>query len=438
MRKGVVAILVVIGIGILLSWWYVELKRRPAPSVLPVGVPEAPPPARLPARQVVKIGAVLPLSGAWEDEGQEAKKGLELAAARAEAEYGLKVELLIEDDKSDPSEAENLIRKQVIQQNVLAVITGAVKDEARAAHLAQELGAAILLLKEGDEALLAGSSYLFGLGLGPEDEAIVLARFAIRSLGLKKGGMLVDVKDASLRAVATAAREDLETAGGEVVSQVACVCGDEDFSGQINRIKVRGAEVLFVLTAADEGAKIISQARQRGFYAPILVTCRMMRSDIIGLDRKVLGNCFITQYFSSGEKRQAFVSLQESLQGEPSGRALGEEKVSDTLALAYDAFSLLAQALTQVPQPTRDTLAQTIGAIRDFPGATGTLSFKRTGAVMRDIAVVQIGGASHPALRPETQGRGKDAQHPKGEVQSRIFPSSVPEETPAPVEIELP
>ncbi len=406
MRKGVVVILVIVAVGILLAWWYLELKGRPAPSpppVLPVEVPEAPPLAR----QVVKIGAVLPLSGAWETKGAEAKRGLELAAARAEAEYGLKVELLIEDDKSDPSETENLLRKLVMQDNVLALVTGAIKDEFASVQLAQELGAAILLLKEGDEALLAGSSYLFGLGLVPEDEVAVLARFAIHSLGLKKGGLLVDVKDASLRGAATAAREAFETAGGEVVSQVACVSGDEDFSGQINRIKARGAEVLFALTAADEGAKIISQARLRGFYAPILVTSSMMRPDITGLDREVLGNCFITNYFSSGEKREAFVSLQESL---------GEEKVSDTLALAYDAFSLLAQALTQVPQPTRDTLAQTIGAIRDFPGATGTLSFKRTGAVMRDIAVVQIGG----------------------EVHSRIFPLTVPREVPVEAEIELP
>jgi len=107
------------------------------------------------------------------------------------------------------------------------------------------------------------------------------------------------------------------------------------------------------------------------------------------------------------EKREAFVSLQESL---------GEAEVSDTVALAYDAFSLLAQALTQVPQPTRDTLVQALGAIKDFPGATGTLSFKGTGAIMRDIAVRQIGG----------------------EVRSRILPRFIPEEVPAPPEVESP
>jgi len=409
MKGRLLTVLVILGIGILGVWWYLEFKSRkaPPPPALPIGAPKAPEPAPPLLPQVIKIGAVLPLTGASEVQGQKAKRGLELAAARAEQALGLKVELLIEDDKSDPSEAENLIRKQVLEENVLAVITGAEKEETAAGHLAQELSVPIILLNNSDEALLAESSYLFGLGLAPEDEAAAAARFAVSTLGLKYAGVLVDIKDARLRNAATRAREAFETAGGEVRSQVACVSGDEDFSGQIKRIKARGAQVLFVLANADEGAKIIPLARKANLHIPIIATSRMMGPQMSGLGKEILGQCFITDYFGPEEEREAFVSLQQSL---------GEVELTDTLALAYDAFSLVVQALKAVSVPTRENLASGLAAIRDFPGATGNLSFKGTGAVMRDIAVMQIGG----------------------EIEARISPSSVPPEAPAPAEIELP
>jgi ABC-type branched-subunit amino acid transport system substrate-binding protein len=128
---------------------------------------------------------------------------------------------------------------------------------------------------------------------------------------------------------------------------------------------------------------------------------------VTGLDRNVLGRCFITGYFGAGEQREALVSLQQSL---------GEVELTDTLALAYDAFSLVAQALKAAPVPTRENMVLALGAIENFPGVTGSLSFKETGAVMRDIAVMQIGG----------------------EVRSRFLPFLVTLEVQAPAEIELP
>jgi branched-chain amino acid transport system substrate-binding protein len=432
MRGRLLTILVILGIGILMVWWYLELRSHKAPSpppVLPVEAPRAPELAPPPVREAVKIGAVIPLSGPEQTKGAEIKRALELALAKAEETLGLKIELLIEDDKGEASQTENLIRKQVLEENVLAVISGAVKEEV-AAHtgvpdgwpvraagqLAQELSVPVILLNSSDEALLAESSYLFGLGLGPEDEAVAAARFAGSTLGLKYAGILVDIKDTRLRNAATTAREVFETHGGQVVSQVACVTGDEDFSGQIKRIKARGAQVLLLLAGADEGARVISQARKANLNIPIIATSRMRQPlhtggpygpQVTGLDRNVLGRCFITGYFGAGEQREALVSLQQSL---------GEVELTDTLALAYDAFSLVAQALKAAPVPTRENMVLALGAIENFPGVTGSLSFKETGAVMRDIAVMQIGG----------------------EVRSRFLPFLVTLEVQAPAEIELP
>ena len=64
----------------------------------------------------IKIGAVLPFSGGVELYGRQAKLGLDLAAKEINAGGGIlgrPVELLYEDDKTDPAVAVDATRKLI-------------------------------------------------------------------------------------------------------------------------------------------------------------------------------------------------------------------------------------------------------------------------------------------------------------------------------------
>src|SRR5713101_7659714 len=73
----------------------------------------------------LKIGAVLPFSGGVELYGRQAKLGIDLAAKEINAGGGIlgrPVEVLYEDDKTDPAVALDATHKLIERDGVLAVV----------------------------------------------------------------------------------------------------------------------------------------------------------------------------------------------------------------------------------------------------------------------------------------------------------------------------
>ena len=73
----------------------------------------------------IKVGAVLPFSGGVELYGRQAKLGLDLAAKEINAGGGIlgrPVEIIYEDDKTNPDAAVNATRKLIERDHVLALV----------------------------------------------------------------------------------------------------------------------------------------------------------------------------------------------------------------------------------------------------------------------------------------------------------------------------
>src|SRR6185369_4989032 len=74
----------------------------------------------------VRIGVILPLSGAGTFEGQQGLEGLETAAAMINAKGGIiggrKIELISYDDKSSPEEGVSAARRAIEQDKVDAIV----------------------------------------------------------------------------------------------------------------------------------------------------------------------------------------------------------------------------------------------------------------------------------------------------------------------------
>ena len=73
----------------------------------------------------IKIGAVLPFSGGVELYGRQAKLGLDLAAKEINAAGGIlgrPIELIYEDDKTDPAAALDATQKLIERDGVLALV----------------------------------------------------------------------------------------------------------------------------------------------------------------------------------------------------------------------------------------------------------------------------------------------------------------------------
>ena len=88
---------------------------------------------RLARAATVKVGAALPFSGGLELFGEQARLGLDLAAAEINAAGGIlgqQVEIVYEDNKTDPKTSNERARKLIQSDEVIAV-TGPITSAAR-------------------------------------------------------------------------------------------------------------------------------------------------------------------------------------------------------------------------------------------------------------------------------------------------------------------
>ena len=74
---------------------------------------------------VIKVGVAVPLTGASAEDGNAIKNGVNLAVKEINAKGGInnkKVELVVADDKGDPSEAATVANKLAQDKSVLAIV----------------------------------------------------------------------------------------------------------------------------------------------------------------------------------------------------------------------------------------------------------------------------------------------------------------------------
>ena len=133
----------------------------------------------------IKIGAVLPFSGGVELYGKQAKLGLELAAKEINAGDGIlgrPVEVIYEDDKTDPAAAVDATRKLIERDGALAVVGPITSRNLNAiAPVIEGMKTPLLYATnyEGGKC----SRYIFSLSTVPNQEVAQLLPYMNRTFG---------------------------------------------------------------------------------------------------------------------------------------------------------------------------------------------------------------------------------------------------------------
>jgi urea transport system substrate-binding protein len=133
----------------------------------------------------IKIGAVLPFSGGVELYGRQAKLGLDLAAKEINAAGGIlgrPVEVIYEDDKTDPAAAVDATRKLIERDGVLAVIGPITSRNLDAMAPVIESAKTPLLYATNYEGGKC-SRYIFSFSTVPNQELAQLLPYMNRTFG---------------------------------------------------------------------------------------------------------------------------------------------------------------------------------------------------------------------------------------------------------------
>ena len=225
----------------------------------------------------VKVGAVLELSGFLELFGRQARIGLDLAAAEINAGGGIggrKLELIYEDNKTDPKTAADRTRKLVQQDGAIAV-AGPIASNSRVAM--------IPALQREKRLLLYATNYEGadenGQGCGPslfffntvpnQDVGPLMEHIDRQKLG--SSFYMFGANYNWPRNMFAAAKDVMKKTGAKAVGEDYTPFGVADFTSTIRKIADSGADVLLFALPGTDGITFIKQAEEFGLLKKVRI-----------------------------------------------------------------------------------------------------------------------------------------------------------------------
>jgi len=332
--------------------------------------PAKPTPTPVPVN-AIPVGAFLPLSGSEADFGQAAVEGIKLAVSQINSGGGLggrSVHLLLRDTDSQGSEAARIVRRLVVEDKVVALIGEiASENSLQAAPVAAELGIPMISPGSTHADVTKAGPGIFRVCFVDPLQARAMSKFA-RSIGVTKAAILYDASDPYSAALTASFEEDFIARGGTISAKETCVPGATDFGAQLNAIKVKQPEVVFLPVYYAQAAAIIKQARPLGLDQPFVGTDGWESPDFLKIGGPAVNNTYFASHFSSVEpsaQTRTFVSSYKAEYGhEPLALA----------ALGYDAMNFLADGIRRAGDTEPAALQKALSETVDFPGVTGAIT----------------------------------------------------------------
>ncbi len=223
----------------------------------------------------IKIGVIQPLTGPAAASGNYVANGARIAADEINAKGGVlgqKIELVIEDNKSNPTEAAAAAEKLIVRDKV-PVLMGAWGSSFTLAVMPKLMEYKVPMLVETSSSgkiTTSGNPYIFRISPPSAVEADAFAP-KVKSLGIKKVDFLVVNNDWGRGAADDFGKmfrnQGVQVGLVETMDQAA-----QDMSAQLNKIKNSDADTLMVTTAVEQLTLLLKQAAALGLNKHIITT----------------------------------------------------------------------------------------------------------------------------------------------------------------------
>jgi branched-chain amino acid transport system substrate-binding protein len=227
------------------------------------------------ADETIKIGVNEPLTGAVAASGNYVTDGARLAADEINASGGVlgkQIELVIEDNKSNPKEAVAAAEKLIVRDKV-TVMMGAWSSTYTLAVMPKLMEYGVPMVVETSSSgkiTTSGNPWIFRISPTSEMEAKAFGG-KIDQFNIKKANFLVVNNDwgrgAGAEFAGMLADKGIEVGVTETMDAKAV-----DLSAQIASIKAAGGDTLFVTTGVEQLTLVLKQAKEQRLDARIIST----------------------------------------------------------------------------------------------------------------------------------------------------------------------
>jgi len=223
----------------------------------------------------IKIGVIQPLSGPVAASGNYVRMGAEIARDWINARGGIlgrPVQLLIEDNKSDPKEAATAAEKLIVRDKV-PVIVGAWGSSMTLAAMPklEEYGVPMIVETSSAATITKrGNPWIFRISPPSEMEALGLEKY-VKDFAIKQADFLAVNTDWG-RGSVSAFGDLLKKSGAGVGATEFMDQSATDMNAQITKIKAGGGDTLFLTTSVEQITLVLKQAQEQRLTRKVITT----------------------------------------------------------------------------------------------------------------------------------------------------------------------
>lgn len=332
----------------------------------------------------IKIGVILSLSGNGAQYGKMIIDGMNLAIKLSNENNEQKFNLIVEDDKTEPRDGVSAARKLINVDKVNIILGPIASSVALAvAPICQDNKVIMISPAASTPKLSNAGDFIFRIYPSDDYDGSFLADFSFNKLITNRASIIYLNNDFGV-GLQNKFSEKYNELGGKILTTEPFPQGSSDFRNQLQKIKRDDSQVLFIIATVKEYATILRQMKELKINRKIVAPVTFDDPQIIDLAGNTAEGVYYSRpFFDPNSKDDAvkmFISEFE--------REYGTEP-SILHALGFDAIKLIVDQIKKNGLDT-EKIKSSLYELRDFPGASGKISFDENGDVIKELQIMVI------------------------------------------------
>ncbi len=334
------------------------------------------------AQSAIKIGIVQPLTGAFAAAGTDVVNGAKIGIDEINAKGGVlgsKLELVVEDTKSNPTEAASVTEKLLVRDKV-PVLMGASASTATLAVMPKLMEYKVPMLVEtssSSKITTSGNPYIFRIAPPSEVEAVVFGKI-VDKVGIKKADFLVVNNDWG-RGTADEFSRMLKEHGIKVGLVERMDQGAQDMNAQLAKIKASDSDTLIVTTAVEQLSLILKQAAALRLNVRIISTGGSQNPDqlIANVGKAADDSWHLTFFAPWSPEATPDPAASKAFIAEWNKRGLLFGSLTQSFR-GYDGIRAIAEAIKIAGKAEPEAIREALWKV-DVLGLNGPIKFEKDG-----------------------------------------------------------
>jgi branched-chain amino acid transport system substrate-binding protein len=337
----------------------------------------------------VKIGAIMPMSGAIAAYGQTAYEGLTLAnKLEPKLKNGDTVKIVLIDTKGEKVEAANAATRLITADKVAAIVGELITTNTQqVVSIAETHKVPVVAPAATADKLTQRRNFVSRVCFTDSFQGEVVANYAYKTMGLKTAVVVRDQAQVYSIGLAKAFEKVFVQNGGKVLKTISINSGDKDYKAIVSQIKKDNPDMIFLPVYHPEASMFARQAKEIGLDKPMFSGDGVDNPTFLELGANAVEGYMLTATFDYAapptQRSKEFLKEYEKMSG--------KQEMASFTALGADAYFLLMDAMNKCEDPNDGVcIDREIKKTKNFEGVSGVINMSPQGDPIRSAVIKEV------------------------------------------------